>query len=236
MKKTIIVTGASRGIGYAIAEKFVNEGFNLAFCCKHTAGLEEAVSSFRRMRGDIEIFAEVCDMSDKEQVFRFGRKCMDRFPQTDILVNNAGIYAPGEVSDAGMGDQLEELMKVNLYSAYWLGKVVIPQMKKQRLGHIFTISSIAGLEAYPNSGSYTITKFALTGYTKALREELKQANIRVTAVYPGAVLTDSWAGSDLPKNRFIQPKDIAEMIYTAYNLSPSATVEDIIIRPQEGDI
>jgi NADP-dependent 3-hydroxy acid dehydrogenase YdfG len=233
---TIIVTGASRGIGFAILKKFAAAGWNLAFCSKDSASVSKAKTELAAINPSIKILAETVDVSLKNEVENFGKKCLDIFNNIDILVNNAGMYTPGMISGASYDDELEKLMQVNLYSAYWLGKIIIPNMVMNKSGHIFNISSIAGLQAYPNGGAYSITKFALTGYTKALREELKSSRIRVTGVYPGAVLTDSWAGVDLPKTRFIDPNDIAELIYTTHQLSPNATVEDIIIRPTDGDI
>jgi NADP-dependent 3-hydroxy acid dehydrogenase YdfG len=233
---TIIVTGASRGIGFSILKKYAAAGWNLAFCSKDATSVAKAKSELEAINPVIKILAETVDVSQKNEVENFGKKCIETFDKIDILVNNAGMYTPGMISGAGYDDELEKLMQVNIYSAYWLGKIIIPNMVANKSGHIFNISSIAGLQAYANGGAYSITKFALTGYTKALREELKSQRIRVTGVYPGAVLTDSWAGVDLPLTRFIDPNDIADLIYTTHHLSPNATVEDIIIRPTDGDI
>jgi hypothetical protein len=96
--------------------------------------------------------------------------------------------------------------------------------------------SIASFTAYKNGGSYAITKFALLGFSKSLREELKESGIRVTAVMPGATLTSSWEGVELPEERFMKPEDVAEVIFNAYFISERSVVEEIIIRPQLGDI
>lgn len=234
--KSIIVTGASRGIGFAILEKFASQGWNIAFCSHHIERVEQAEKKLREQFPTIQILAKQADVSQKEEVTSFATDCLTQFQKIDILVNNAGQYIPGIISAADESDELEELMKVNLYSAYWIGKKIIPSMIENRSGHIFNMSSIAGLQAYHNGGSYAITKFALQGYTRTLREELKAKNIRVTGIYPGAVLTDSWAGTDLPTSRFIDPHDIAELVYTTHMTNPSTCVEDLIIRPQEGDI
>ena len=98
------------------------------------------------------------------------------------------------------------------------------------------MSSIAGLKAYPGGGSYSISKFALRGFSVNLREELKPYNIKVTTVFPGATYTDSWAASGIDKKRFMEAEDVAKMVYAASQLSPQACVEDIILRPQPGDI
>jgi short-subunit dehydrogenase len=109
-------------------------------------------------------------------------------------------------------------------------------MMAEKSGHIFTICSIASLAAYPNGGAYSISKFALLGLTKNLRRELMPHNIKVTAIIPGAVYTDSWKGSGVEVNRIMEVEDIASLIYHTSRLSPQATVEEIVIRPQLGDL
>ena len=215
----IIVTGASRGIGLAILEKYARAGWNLAFCSKNADSVANAKQHLQSINSQIKIYAEAFDIGDKNAVLNFAKNCLKEFGQIDTLVNNAGLFKQGELSAATLDDDLEYLMRVNLFSAYWMGKIIIPDMIKNKSGHIFNISSIAGLNDYDNGGGYTVAKFALTGYTKQIRNELKSKNIRVTGIYPGAVLTDSWAGIDLPPNRFIQPSDIAELIFTTSQLS-----------------
>jgi len=95
---------------------------------------------------------------------------------------------------------------------------------------------VPSIKAYPNGGSYAISKFALLGFSKVLREELKPAGIRVTAILPGATKTASWEGTDLPDSRFMKPEDVAEAVFSAWSLSPHSVVEELLIRPQLGDI
>ena len=109
-------------------------------------------------------------------------------------------------------------------------------MLKKGKGHIFNICSIASLNAYENGGSYSISKFALLGFSKNLLLELKDKGMKVTAVCPGAVYTNSWAGSGVDPKRIMEANDIAEMIYAATQLSPQAVVEDIVMRPLLGDL
>ena len=232
----IIVTGASRGIGFAILEKYARAGWNLAFCSKNKDSVSKAKQLLQSINSNVIIYAEAFDIENKDAVLNFASNCLKELGSINILVNNAGLFKQGELSATNFDDDLEYLMRVNLFSAYCMGKIIIPEMIKNKSGHIFNISSIAGLKDYENGGGYTVAKFALTGYTKQMRNELKSKNIRVTGIYPGAVLTDSWAGVDLPESRFIQPGDIAELVFTTSLLSPSVCVEDIIIRPQEGDI
>jgi short-subunit dehydrogenase len=109
-------------------------------------------------------------------------------------------------------------------------------LQAQKSGHIFTICSTASITAYTAGGSYCISKFALLGFTKVLREETKLQGIKVTAILPGATLTPAWDGVELPESRFIPADDVASTIYSAYTMNPSTVLEEILIRPQLGDI
>jgi short-subunit dehydrogenase len=133
-------------------------------------------------------------------------------------------------------DTLEKLINTNVFSAYHLSRMIVPEMQTLDASHVFNICSIASLMAYPQSGSYSISKFALLGFSKSLRQELLHTNVKVTSVMPGATLTDSWAGVDLPAERFMEAKDVADIIWASYNLSKSAVVEEIVLRPLQGDI
>ena len=153
----------------------------------------------------------------------------------DILINNAGQFIPGSIHNEEEGI-LEQMIEVNLYSAYHLTRTVLPAMIAAKRGHIFNICSIASLHAYHNGGSYSISKFALLGFSKNLREELKPHGIKVTAVCPGATMSASWNGSNIDPKRIMEAEDVAKMVYASSLLSPMAAVEDIIMRPQLGDL
>jgi len=153
----------------------------------------------------------------------------------DVLVNNAGIFLPGSIHSEPEGN-FELMMQTNLYSAYYLTRSFTAEMIKRNSGYIFSIGSIAGLTAYANGGSYAISKWAMLGFTKCLRQELKDFNIKVTSVLPGATFTASWEGVDIPRERFMKVEDVAESVWGAYNLSPYSVVEEIVIRPQLGDL
>jgi short-subunit dehydrogenase len=128
------------------------------------------------------------------------------------------------------------MINANLYSAYYATKGLVHLMKEKKSGHIFNICSVASIKAYANGGAYAVSKFAMLGFSKCLREELKTFNIRVTALMPGATKTRSWEAADLPDERFMTTGDIADTVYAAYSLSERSVVEEIIIRPQLGDI
>ena len=230
-----IITGASRGLGKAIAEKFAGDGYNLYLISRSAEALRQAADELAGKYPSIGIRSHAFDLGDKQQAIQCGHWILDQGGAVDILVNNAGQFIPGSVYNEADG-VLEKMMEVNLYSAYHLTRVLLPGMMAQKKGHIFNLCSIASLKAYPNGGSYSISKFALAGFSKNLREELKPHGIKVTAVYPGAVYTDSWAGSGVDPVRIMEAGDIAEMVHAASRLSPQAVVEDIIMRPQLGDL
>jgi short-subunit dehydrogenase len=235
MRKLIVVTGGSKGIGRAIIEKFAASGFDIITCSRNDDELRQMKASLENQYKEITVLYQAADMSNKAQVKSFTDYVIKQNRVVDVLVNNAGYFIPGEITTEPEGT-LESMIDANLYSAYYTTRGLSESMKTATSGHIFNICSIASIKAYSNGGSYAISKFAMLGFSKCLREELKTFNIRVTAVMPGATKTRSWEGVDLPDNRFMRTEDIADTVYAAYTLSKNSVVEEIIIRPQLGDI
>lgn len=233
----IVITGASKGLGKAIAERFAADGqaHQLFLCARTKSELEATGAALRDRFPAVNVYTRVCDVSDKNQLLAFADWVKSLCGKTDILVNNAGIYLPGSAYGEDDGN-LESLMEINVYSAYHLTRLLLPAMIKAKSGHIFNMCSIASLNAYPNGGAYGISKYALYGFSKNLREEMKPFGIKVTHVLPGAAYTDSWSGSGVDPNRIMEASDIAGMLYAAAQLSPQACVEEIILRPQLGDL
>ena len=230
----VIVTGASKGIGNAIASLFAENGHTLFLCSRGEVSLYKAMEEMTTKYPPATIKAKPFDLSKKEEAIAFGNWCLST-AVPDTLVNNAGLFEPGSVNNEPDGI-LESQLAVNLFSAYHLTRTVLPSMMKRKSGHIFNMCSIASLDAYNNGGAYSISKFAIHGFSKNLREEMKPYGIKVTSVFPGAVMTDSWAGFDNSKKRIMEATDIAKMVYASSQLSPQACVEDIVIRPQLGDL
>ncbi len=230
-----VITGATKGLGRAIAEKFGQQGFDLWVCARTEADLEQMASEWALEYPKTQLHTFQADVSKKGEVLEFAAHVGKTCPKLDVLINNAGIYLPGNVIDEREGT-LETLLETNLYSAYHLTRALLPLMLPQKKGHIFNLCSIASFMAYPNGGSYSISKFALLGLSKVLREELKPKGIKVTSIMPGATWSDSWRGVDFPQERLMQASDIAHAIWGCYDLSDAAVVEDLIIRPQLGDL
>jgi len=230
-----VITGASKGIGKAIAEKLAREGFNVAICARNADTLAQAVADIREQNPLVEVVSISTDMGKKEDVLAFADKVKSIFPVIDILVNNAGVFVPGRLDEQEDG-LLESMMAANVYSAYHLTRQLLPAMKAVRKGHIFNLCSTASYTSYPNGGAYSITKFALLGFSRNLREELKPHNVKVTSLSPGPTLTASWDGFDGPPDRLMEAGDVADLLWAAYTLSAQAVVEEVIMRPMLGDI
>jgi len=230
-----IVTGATHGIGKAIAEKLLAEGFSVGVCARNATELATLRQAWQETYPAANILCIAADLSSKTEVETFAKTILQHYPTIDIVVNNAGLFAPGNIADEPEG-QLEHLMAVNLYSAYHLTRKVLPMLKKQRCGHIFNICSVASLKAYAHGGSYGISKYALQGFSDNLREELKEDGIKVTALFPGATYSRSWEGSGVSAERMMECADVANMLWAAYTLSATADVEHIVMRPIKGDL
>jgi short-subunit dehydrogenase len=233
--KYVVISGATKGIGRAIAEIFAENGCHIAVCARTKSDLAEMKKDFQKNYPTIELLTKQADMRKKKDCLAFGEHIQKHWKRVDVLINNAGVFLPGMVSSEADGT-LENLIETNLYSAYHLTRNLLHTMSSQGSGHIFNMCSIASITAYANGGSYSISKFALLGFSKVLREEMKPKGIKVTAILPGATWSNSWAGVDLPKNRLMQASDVAKAIWATYNLSDAAVVEELILRPQLGDL
>jgi short-subunit dehydrogenase len=234
MSKSILVTGGTKGIGRAIIERFAAEGFDIFTCARNEKELAELKAELEKKYPENKVVAITADLSKKEDVIRFS-DAVKEISIPDVLVNNTGVFLPGSLYNEPEGN-FELMMHTNLFSAYYMTRAFAQEMIDRKSGHIFSMGSIAGLTAYPNGGSYAVSKWAMLGMTKSFREEMKPYQIKVTSILAGATFTDSWAGAGIPEERFMKATDVAESVWGAYNLSPQAVVEEIIVRPQLGDI
>jgi len=229
----VIITGATKGIGRATVEAFAAIGANVAFNARNSADLQTFKEELIKKYPNQHFHVLSTDMSKKPAVLKFADFVKEQWEKVDVLINNAGIFLPGEITKEADGT-LESQIETNLYSAYHMTRAILPMIEAK--GHIFNMCSIASFIAYPNGGSYSISKFALLGFSKVLRAELLTKGIKVSSIMPGATWSASWDGVDLPKERLMDAKDIADTIVAAYKLGPSAVIEDIVIRPQLGDL
>ena len=231
----IVITGAGKGMGKALTHRFAADNNNIYICSRTESELKKVAEEVEKACPESRVRYFVTDLSTKVGVLDFANWIKKQEIDVDILINNAGSFIPGSVYNEEEGT-LEKMIETNLYSAYYLTRALLPKMMQNKRGHIFNMSSIAALQAYNNGGAYSISKFALTGFSKNLREEMKEYDIKVTTVFPGAVYTSSWEGSGVLPERIMEETDIAELIYSAASLSPQACVEEIIVRPLKGDL
>ena len=231
----IVITGGTKGIGKAIAEKFAQAGFNIALCARTAEELKALKKELKATYIGSKILAKKVDMQSKKQVEKFADLLLKKWGGVDVIVNNAAAFIQGSFLEEPDG-LLESMMATNVYGSYYLTRKLLPNLIKQEKGHIFNICSVASQKVYPNCSSYVISKFALLGFSKVVRHELMDKHIKVTSVIPGATLTNSWAGVELPEGRIMPPEDVANAIWAAYSLGPSSTVEEIVMRPTMGDL
>ena len=228
-----IVTGSSTGNGFETSLLLAKNGF-FTYATMRNLNKSTRIKEIAKNE-NLPLEVLELDVTNDKSVANTIDIIGNRHQRIDVLVNNAGTFIQGNVSNEPDG-ALEQMLEVNLFSAYHTTRALLPKMMEEKNGHIFTMCSIASLAAYPNGGAYSISKYALLGFTKNLRRELMPYNIKVTAIIPGAVYTDSWKDSGVAESRIMEAEDIAMMIYATSRLSPQATVEEILMRPQLGDL
>ena len=211
------------------------EGWNVAATSRNLEDLEALQAEVNESYPNQECLIHWVDFSEKEETINYGKVIQEAWPSIDLLVNNAGVFVPGSVHDEGDG-VLEATIALNLYSPYYLTRTILPGMIKRQKGQIINICSIASFMSYPNGGSYTISKFAQLGFSKALREEMKPHGIKVTSIMPGATWSASWGNAPYELDRLMPAEDVAQAVIACTKMGPSSVVEEIIIRPQLGDL
>lgn len=231
----IVITGATSGIGRAITDILANKKNKLALCARTESDLDELRQNLINKSSCEHVMVRKVNVRHREELKRFAREIHNEYEQVDVLINNAGIYIPGSISNEEEAT-FDAVLETNLHSAYFLTKALLPKMLKRESGHIINLCSVASIKGYPNGGSYGISKHALLGFGRTLREEVRGYNIRVTNVLPGATWTNSWQGIDLPEDRLMNPKNVAQVVLTAIELDANAVIEDIVMRPVLGDL
>lgn len=228
VNKLAVITGGTKGIGRAVAERFASEGFDVLITARTSSDLKQ-VRSYIEKKYSVSCYVFTSNISNKSDTTELVKYILALDTPVEALINNAGMYRAGLMKDEPDGI-LEQLIETNLYGAYHLTKGLLSGFIKRKEGHIFNICSVASISTPENSGSYTISKFALRGFNKVLREEMKPYNVRVTAILPGATFTDSWKGEDVSPDALMPPEDIATAVWSAYSMKNSV-VEEILLRP-----
>ncbi len=219
--KTAVITGVSKGIGYHCVQQLLNEN-----CIVYGLGHNKPDINHSNFH-----FIS-CDIRKNENVERSFGQVLAEAGTIDILINNAGLGYFGFCEEMPL-EQFHEMMETNVYGMIYCTRQVLPGMKKQGSGNIINISSIAGLEGYPQVSGYNATKFAVRGFSDALYKEVRDEGIRVTCVYPGSVKTDFFRNSEniQPHDYMLMPEDVATAIVNALKMPFNFHTVNLEIRP-----
>ena len=227
--KTAVVTGGTKGIGYAIAEILVKAGANVFVCSRTRSDVEQAVEQLSAFG---EAAGKLCDVRVESEVESVFQSCEKRFGGVDILVNNAGIGIMGKTVEELSGDEFRATIETNLFGVFYACHHAIPLLKKRGGGYIINISSLAGQNAHPKMAAYNASKFGLNGFTEAMMQEVRHDGIKVSYICPGSVNT--YFGGDAPtdaKAWQLQPDDIAQVVMDLLAMDPRALPSKVEIRP-----
>ena len=232
----VVITGASQGLGEAIAVAFAakyGRTARLALVARSEAGLARVADACRQRQAAAEAF--VCDVTDDAAVEAMAADVQARLGAADVLVNNAGRFTPGGLA-ATTPAAFREMVEVNLTSAFLVSRAFLPAMLARGTGRVLMMGSVASVKGYPGGLAYGAAKHGLLGLARALREETKGSGVGVTTLLPGATLTPSWAGSGVDEARLMPAADVARVAVEIAGLSGRTVVEEVLLRPDAGDL
>jgi NADP-dependent 3-hydroxy acid dehydrogenase YdfG len=225
----VLITGASQGIGEAIALTFARElaGVRLALVARQVDQLRRVAKACRKLGAEARVFP--ADVGDAASVDALAASVLRVWSEVDVLINNAGRFVPGTFLETTVAD-FDANVVANLRSVFLVSRAFVPGMISRGRGDVFNMSSIAGLQAY------AAAKFGVTGLSKVMRADLRSKGVRVCTVYPGATVSPAWAGSGVPAERMMPAGDVARAFLDVYRLTRRTVVEEIVLRPQAGDV
>ncbi len=226
--KVTIVTGSSSGIGKAIALRFAEEGARVVVAARRRALLDQVVATITDRGG--QALAIPVDVSDENQVEHLIQETVNHFGRLDILINNAGIGGGGRLAVTTTG-QFDQVLHTNLRGTFFCCRAGFRQMKKNGGGTILNMSSVAGVQAWAGTGTYSASKHGIMALTKSLADEGREFKIKVSAICPGAVadeLVDAPA-DEIQRSQKISPYDVAEAAIYLATLGPYTVVHQIVL-------
>jgi NADP-dependent 3-hydroxy acid dehydrogenase YdfG len=231
----VLITGASQGIGAAIAHVFAAQlpGVRLALVARQKEKLGAVAQACTELGATTAVFA--CDVADEESVASMAEDVRRLLGEVDVVVNNAGSFASAPFTEMTVAE-FDRMIAVNLRSVFLVSRAFVPAMVRRGSGDVFNMSSIAGLTAYPGGAGYSAAKFGVSGLSKVMRAELREKGVRVCCVYPGATWSPSWQGSGVDPQRLMPAEDVAQAFFDVYRMARRTVVEEIVLRPQRGDV
>ncbi len=227
-EKVALVTGATRGIGKAIAERLAQEGMCLALNGRNEENLKKVAEE---LKGKTEVFISPGDLSEREVPEQVVREAVAHFGGLDVLINNAGVALSRSLEETTL-EEWEYQMAVNARAPFLLCRAALPYLRRSSVPTIINISSVVGSKGYVHQGAYTASKHALMGFTKVLARELHGEGIRVHVISPGGVATDLVATMrpDIPPETLIAPEEIAEIVWFLLTHRGNAVIDEINVR------
>lgn len=226
-----LITGASRGIGFAIAERLGQLGARIAICARDAHVLEDARACLHS--SGIDVFAAPADVSSGQQVSSLVEKAAARFGAIDFLVNNAGTSSFGPVHERSE-QEWDTVLDTNLKGVFLTSRAVIPGMISRRRGHIVNISSLAGKNSFAGGSLYCASKWGLLGLTYCMAEDLRAYGIRVTSICPGSVATDfGHPPSGKDRRKMLQPADVAHVVEMVLTAEAQSFISEVLLRPTQ---
>jgi 3-oxoacyl-[acyl-carrier protein] reductase len=225
-----IITGASRGIGLAVAHRLGTMGAKLSLCARDAKRLESAADELRSVAAGV--FTAVVNVTHGEQIVAFVQNTEKTLGSVEILVNNAGIGYFGPTHEASEANW-DSVLDTNLKSVFLASKAVAPGMIQRRTGHIINIASLAGKNAFAGGGIYCASKWGLLGLTECMAEDLRGYGIRVSAICPGSVATDFSPHGKKDVSKMLQAEDIAHVVEMIVTQAPQSFISEILMRPTQ---
>lgn len=230
---SVLITGASQGIGRSIALSFAAAtNRSLILLARNKKNLEETAGLCLKAGAD-SVHIAVCDATDRQSMT--GLELPDNFPVPGLLINNAGSFLYKTLSETS-NEEFQHQIDVNLFTAVNTVNRFLTGLRKLDRALIINICSVGSLRGLADSGAYSAAKHAVLGYTRSLRDELKNTNIGVTAINLGQTHSPSWDESAMPPEKLINPTDVAQILVTLSHLSPRTLVEEVTIQPQHGRV
>lgn len=228
MRKTAIVTGASSGIGRAIAHKLAETGINVVLVARNEDKLK-AVAEQINGKNEGEALVIRTDISNKEEVAKMVKKAKEQFGSIDIFINNAGVMLSAMVT-AGELNNWEQMIDVNIKGVLYGLHAIVPEMVERKTGHIINIASVSGLEVTKTSTVYSATKFAVRAISMGLEKELAQTGVKVTNISPGMVDTNLTSRISVTR-KILEPLDVASAVIYAITQPTYVNINEITVRP-----
>lgn len=227
--KIAVVTGGTRGIGYAIAEALVNNGARVLVCGRSQTDVQSATE---RLSANGSVKGVVCDVRDEGDVEAMLSECVRIYGGLDILINNAGIGYFEKTVEELTGGEFRQTLETNLFGVFYACHYAVPLLKKRGGGYIINVSSLAGQNAHPRMSAYNASKFGLNGFSESLMQEVRQDKIKVSYICPGSVNTDFGGDTASPAKAWqLQPGDIAQVVVDLLSFDSHALPSKIEIRP-----